>query len=106
MKGDIRMKIAVSVNGDNQISTHFGKSKEVNIYQVEGSNVEFMETRAVPDGLQSHNFKFITDCDIVISGSIGASMQEQLKQGGIVPIVVEETDPIVGIESLFVDDGK
>ena len=97
------MKIAVSVDQDQQISSHFGRSKTVHIYQINGSAIDFVETRMAPEGLQSHDFAFIADCEAVVSGSIGRPMQEQLMQEGIAPFISEETDPVAGIEAILIE---
>ena len=96
------MKIAVSVNEDKKLSMHFGRSKQMSIYSVEGDKISFLESRDVPSGLQSHNFSFLTDCEAVISGSIGPSMQEMLLSEGIKPYIYQETDdPIAAIGRLL-----
>ncbi len=98
------MKIAVSVGTDGKISPHFGKSERMNIYTVSDEGIDLTETRNAPDTLTSHDFSFISDCEAVISGTIGISMQEKLQRAGIIPVVTTGSDPVTEIQAILTDE--
>ena len=98
------MKIAVSVGADGKVSPHFGKSKTMNIYAVGDDGITMLETRNAPETLTQHDFGFITDCAAAISGTIGDSMQTQLKAAGIIPVIAVGTDPIEEIKAILTDE--
>ncbi|MDS1029295.1 NifB/NifX family molybdenum-iron cluster-binding protein [Bacillota bacterium LX-D] len=92
------MKVAVSVNEDEIVAPHFGKSKVIYIFDVMDNKINFVEARVASTNLQKHDFGFIADCEAVISGSIGLSMQDNLRKAGMMPIVSNEEDPVKAIE--------
>jgi len=94
------MKIAVSVNQDGEIMEHLGWCKLFNIYQQQ-DKLDFLESRETDGNHQNHIIEDIKDCDVIISGKIGAGMVENLKKLGIEPIVERDTkDPILAIDKL------
>ena len=98
------MKIAVSIGPDRKVSPHFGRSKQVAIYTVDDSGIFHLETRESPDTLSQHDFDFLSDCEAVISGSIGESMKEKLKASGIIPVVAQGIEPVREIEAILIDE--
>lgn len=95
------MKIAVVTNDGTTISAHFGQARYYIVLTVEDGKVVGQEQRekneyqgAEDTGMQRHTriVAPITDCNIVLSGGMGAGMYRNLQQAHIRPILTDVED--------------
>lgn len=94
------MKVAVSVNEEEQIAPHLGRCKIFYIFEVK-EEIQFMEMRVTDGKYHNHRIHAVMDCDAVISGQIGDGMKENLRELGIEPIVEwEESNPLKALAKL------
>lgn len=102
MKGMNPLKIAVSVDENNNIAAHLGKCRIFNIYTKEGKEVNLLEVIKTDGNYTNHIIEEILDCDVVISAQIGEGMIKSLRKRRIRPYVELDTfNPIEAIEKIY-----
>jgi nitrogen fixation protein NifB len=105
-----KILLAVATKGSNLVNQHFGHAKEFQIFEVDGSEVQFIGHRKVDHYCQSgygeeatldHIIEAIADCKGVLASKIGDCPQERLRKAGIEPF--EGYDTIDKLAIAFYD---
>ncbi|MGC9527521.1 MAG: nitrogenase cofactor biosynthesis protein NifB [Limnospira sp.] len=105
-----KILLAVATKGSNLVNQHFGHAKEFQIFEVDGSEVQFIGHRKVDHYCQSgygeeatldHIIEAIADCKGVLASKIGDCPQERLRTAGIEPF--EGYDTIDKLAIAFYD---
>ncbi|OCL27250.1 dinitrogenase iron-molybdenum cofactor biosynthesis protein [Orenia metallireducens] len=95
------MKVAVSVNSNEEIISHLGKAKIFYIFSKDSEEITFIESRVTDGNHENHIIEDIKDCDVVISGKIGRGMVESLRGLGIKAIIETTTlNPVKAIAKI------
>jgi len=95
------LKIAVSVNNNEEIVSHLGKAKIFYIFSKDKEEISFIESRVTEGNHENHIIEDIKDCNTVISGKIGTGMVESLKKLGIKAITEKSTlNPVKAIAKI------
>lgn len=85
-------RIALASTDGIVVNTHFGHASEFQIYDIEGENYHFIESRYARPSCQhqSHNtsrfdqvIKLLSDCDAIFVSQIGKGAAEYLIQNGV-----------------------
>ncbi|MBP2655788.1 MAG: nifB 3 [Firmicutes bacterium] len=88
-------KVAVTSKYKNLVDLHYGHAEEFHIYETDGMDVKFIETRLTPkyclgmascaetEELKETVIKGIADCDAVLTMRIGHDAQQRLKEQGV-----------------------
>ncbi len=81
------MKIAIAASDDKKYAEHFGKAQKFLIYEFDGEEIEFLETRASPkESGEKHQWgkslQVIKDSDVIICMQIGINAKPALKKMG------------------------
>lgn len=87
-------KVAVTSRYKTLVDLHYGHAEKFHIYETDGVNSRFIETRSVPKcrpGMAScdeaaalkKTVQGIADCDAVLTMRIGCDAQQQLREHGI-----------------------
>jgi predicted Fe-Mo cluster-binding NifX family protein len=98
------MKIAVCSTNGKSVDEHFGKSKELYVYDFSGGKAEFVEKRDInkycqcgsdcmphdfsPERLESIYLK-ISDCKKLYTPSMGKTPKEKMEEKGIEVVIYE-----------------
>lgn len=96
------MKIAIASSDDERYAEHFGKAQKFLIYEFDGEEVEFLETRESPkEPGEKHQWgkslKVIEDSDVIICMQIGINAKPSLKKMGKTVVEDEGTvDEVLG----------
>jgi len=91
------MKVAVVSSDGKVINQHFGKASRFFIFEVDCSEVRFIEFReTIPlfnsadcghaDDALSRTISLIADCEAVFCARIGSGVEKELRTNGIKPI--------------------
>lgn len=90
-----KFKVAVTSKGGKLVDQHFGKATDFMIFELEGQDCKFLETRPTKkycnggDGIgldpreKYETIKSISDCDAVLTMKIGSGAQKKLEEYGI-----------------------
>lgn len=81
------MKIAIASSDDGQYAEHFGKAQKFMIYEFDGEEVEFLQTRESPKvpgekHQWAKSLEAIKDSDVIICMQIGINAKPALKKMG------------------------
>lgn len=81
------MKIVVASSNDGKYSEHFGKAQKFLIYEFDGDNAEFIESRESPKKPgEKHQWgkslEVVEDADVIICTQIGITAKPALKKMG------------------------
>ena len=85
-------RIAVASSGGVEVDLHFGHAGEFQIYDVEGDNYRFVESRYARPSCQhqSHNtnrfdriIELLSDCDAIFVSRIGNGAAEYMITNGV-----------------------
>ena len=103
------MKVAVAASDDEKFVEHFGKAQKFLIYEFDGENIEFIETRESPkEPDEKHQWgksvKVIKDSDVVICVQIGINAKPGLKKMG--KTVVEDEGTVSEVLERYVEHYK
>ena len=96
------MKIAVTSQNRKTITGHAGKCRKFWIYEVEGRAVQDKHLLELPIEQSFHESDHATahpldEVNVLISGGMGAGLQNRLKQKGILALSTAETDPDLAV---------
>ena len=96
------MKIAVTSQNRKTITEHAGKCRKFWIYDIEAGVVTGRNLIELPSEQSFHASQHqlaapLTDIDVLITASMGAGLHQQLRQGGIRPLITTEEDPDVAV---------
>ena len=98
------MRVAVAASDDGKYAEHFGRAQKFLIYDFDGENIEFIETREsskVPG--EKHQWgkslDVMKDCDVVICAQIGMNAKPGLKKMG--KTVVEDEGTVEEVLERF-----
>ena len=98
------MRVAVAASDDEKYAEHFGRAQKFLIYDFDGENIEFIETREsskVPG--EKHQWvkslDVLKDCDVVICVQIGMNAKPSLKKMG--KTVVEDEGTVEEVLERF-----
>ncbi|MGL4669361.1 MAG: NifB/NifX family molybdenum-iron cluster-binding protein [Methanobacteriaceae archaeon] len=91
------MKIAIASSNNKDVDLHFGKARNIIIYELEDKTANKIENREVIiNDDQRHQWKkvleTIKDCDIVICAQAGLKSKIGIDEAGIK--VVEDEGPV------------
>lgn len=90
-----KFKVAVTSRGGKLVDQHFGKATTFMIFEIEGQDCKFLETRSTKKycnggsgvGVEplekNETIKSISDCDAVLTMKIGSGAQKKLQEYGI-----------------------
>lgn len=106
------MKIAFATTDGNTVNEHFGRAGLFSVYEITGTDQQFVELRKFADGedlavtdtknrgplhesaVQAKVDK-LADCKLIYVTEIGGPSAARLVQKGIMPMKVKEPIPIV-----------
>jgi len=100
--GPSRFRIAVASSDRKYVHLHFGRTTQFQIFDVEGSRLDFVECREVPALCEGGNHDLgqlirvigkLRDCQAVLAAQIGPGVQKALSRFGIHPFVFPDTIP-------------
>ncbi|MBO3464414.1 nitrogen fixation protein NifX [Aetokthonos hydrillicola Thurmond2011] len=109
------MKIAFTTSDRVHINTHFGSTKEIDVYEISDSGYEFIETLKFEGELKQDGnedkitpkLEALADCTIVYVVAIGGSAAARLIKKGVTPIKARsEEEEITGILNKLVQTLK
>jgi nitrogen fixation protein NifX len=94
------MKIAFTTTDRVHINSHFGQSKEIDIYEVSESGYQFLETlRFDVNPTEENNesklapkINALADCTIIYVIAIGGSAAARLIKKGVTPVKAKSED--------------
>ena len=94
------MKIGFTTTDRVHINSHFGQSKEIDIYEVSDSGYEFLETlRFDVNPTEENNesklapkINALADCTIIYVIAIGGSAAARLIKKGVTPVKAKSED--------------
>jgi nitrogen fixation protein NifX len=97
------LKVAVASWDGEHVSQHFGRAEQFMIYEVDGENYDYVETRNNAPGcngrdhdgdLLEQSAELLADCALVLVSRIGQGARNMLAERGIqaleTPMAVEE----------------
>ncbi|HEY5586957.1 MAG TPA: nitrogenase cofactor biosynthesis protein NifB, partial [Ruminiclostridium sp.] len=94
-----KLKVAVTSKNGRLVDLHYGQAKEFMIYEIDGSNFNYIETRQVDKyclGIEECDEEearreavvdSIADCDVVLTLRIGDNVEKKLLQRGIRSVI-------------------
>ncbi len=93
-----RLKIAVTSQNRKTVTGHAGKCRKFWIFEVEGTDIKdktLLELSIEQSFHESHGASShpLDDMNVLITGGMGAGLQQRLKQKGILAVATSETDP-------------
>ncbi|NPV92788.1 MAG: dinitrogenase iron-molybdenum cofactor biosynthesis protein [Firmicutes bacterium] len=86
------IKVAVASSDGKVINRHFGQAAQFLVFQIQGSNIEFLELREnIPpcqepeyhENRLSDTVELLSDCQAVLVSRIGPGAARALEAGGI-----------------------
>jgi len=105
------MKIAVASDDGANISSHFGRTKGLVVFEVEDGKIKGREYRpntftGHARGLEGNHYhdhhgpilQALSDCEAVISHGMGIRMYEDLEKNGIKAFITKETQVEKAVE--------
>lgn len=105
----MKLKVAVASSDGKVINSHFGRTKQFLIFEIDKEGFEFLELRTNQPGCSSvsdapgtmeETIQLISDCQYVLSSQIGPGMVQRLAAINILgmskPTLIEE-----GLEELI-----
>lgn len=92
------MKIAVTSQNRKTVTGHAGKCRKFWIYEVDSADVKGRSLLELPIEQSFHASHDggphpLDDVNVLITGGLGAALQQRLKQKGILAVATSETDP-------------
>lgn len=98
-----KYRVAVTSKYNRMVDLHYGHAEEFHIYEINGSNISFVETRKAgkycngpgcDDGeaIKEAVVKTISDCDAVLTMRIGHDAQKRLSEKGF--FIVESCESV------------
>jgi predicted Fe-Mo cluster-binding NifX family protein len=92
------MKIAVTSQNRKTITGHAGKCRKFWVYEVEEGAIQGRELLELPIEQSFHESPIdaphpLDGVNVLIAGSMGAGMQNRMKQKGTLAVATSETDP-------------
>jgi predicted Fe-Mo cluster-binding NifX family protein len=98
----IKMRVCV-VGNDGVVSTHFGHSNEVSLYEVYGNHFDKLETVQIigheHEGVPRVVCSF--EPDVIICGSLGEKAKKRFEEHGI-SMMTGANGPVDHVMSLFI----
>ncbi|MGL6298086.1 MAG: NifB/NifX family molybdenum-iron cluster-binding protein, partial [Methanobacteriaceae archaeon] len=88
IKRDNNMKIAIASSNNKDVDLHFGKARNLIIYNLKDGNADKVENREVViDDKERHQWKkvleTISDCEVVICVQAGLKSKLGIEEAGI-----------------------
>lgn len=92
-----KIRVAVASKGHGLVDQHFGHADSFLIYEVDGTQATWLETRPCPPYCQGghgetsaldRTINLLRDCEAVLVFRIGVGPDERLRQAGIEPVQV------------------
>lgn len=91
------MRIAVTSQNRKTVTGHAGKCRKFWIYDIEGNEIKGKNLLELPieqSFHESHDAAHpLDDAHVLITASLGAGLQQRLKQKGMLAVATSETDP-------------
>jgi predicted Fe-Mo cluster-binding NifX family protein len=103
------MKIAIAASDDEKYVEHFGKAQKFLIYEFNGEEEKFIETRESPKETgEKHQWgkslRVIKDCEVIICLQIGINAKPGLKKMG--KTVVEDEGTVDDVLKRYIKHFK
>lgn len=94
-----KSRIAVASESCQLVDQHFGRARSFLIYEVDGNEATWLETRSCTPYCQGGHgetssldqiINLLRDCEAVLASRIGVGPDDRLRQAGIEPVQVYE----------------